>query len=161
MPSSMNRLFAVAARDEADLWLIIRIKHSPSGFYVLVPHPDRKWDAHVSYHTNGRLHIKTHGRQPLPARWVEPLSDHFCGPPVHLGKHFVGDVGCRCDSSRFKRIIELPAATMMAQGTFVAVDVVRQGGRPKEDVIGDILQEHVIDETDPNIVIRIGRQPAL
>jgi hypothetical protein len=57
-------IFAVAARDRDNLWLVLRVSHAESGFYVLVPHPDPTWDAHRSYHTNGRLHLKTHGIQP-------------------------------------------------------------------------------------------------
>ena len=53
-PRMSKYLYAVAAREGGDLWLVLRVKYNPqSGFYVLVPHPERKWDAHVSYHSSG------------------------------------------------------------------------------------------------------------
>ena len=65
--------YAVAAREGGDLWLVLRVKYSPrSGFYVLVPHPEHKWDAHLSYHLCGRLHINRTAVSPYRRNSVNP-----------------------------------------------------------------------------------------
>ena len=121
----MRDTFAVAAREASNLRLVLRIRHAPSGFYVLVPHPDRKWDAHLSYHTNGRLHLKTHGRQPLPHRMVQPLTGLFSGS-VHLGKFAIGNVGVICEPFKFSSVIEVPAERLRNPGSFIAVELLRR-----------------------------------
>ncbi len=152
----MNHLFAVAARDEGNLWLILRIKRSPSGYYVLVPHPDRKWDAHASYHADGRFHIKTHGLQPLPPRQCQSL-DEFRGSK-HLGNFNVGNVGIVCEPSKYAKVMEVPADRL--RGRVVAVDLIEPSCKPRppeDSMLYDVVQEVVFDETVPQIGIRIGR----
>jgi hypothetical protein len=117
-------LYAVAAREGANVWLVLRVKYNPrSGFYVLVPHPERKWDAHVSYHSSGRFHIKTHGLQPLPAKQCQPLMG-FRGTK-HLGKFDVGQVGVICVPGKYDGVMEAPAYSL--KGRMVAVDLVEPG----------------------------------
>jgi hypothetical protein len=159
-PPQSNLLHAVAAREGANLWLVLRIKYNPrSGFYILVPHPDRKWDAHLSYHISGVLHIRTHGRQPVPDQQRQPLTDQFQGAE-HLGKFSVGHVGLVCDETKFNDVIEVPAEKLTVSGSFVAIDLVRPGCEPKpaKEMLGDILQEEIIDKTNPHVVVRVGMQ---
>jgi hypothetical protein len=134
-------IFAVAAHEGDSLWLVLRIHRGRTGFFVLVPHPDRKWDAHVSYHTNGRLHLKTHGRQPLPHRMVQPLTGQFSGS-VHLGKFEIGNVGVICDPAKFRRVMEVPAERLRNPGSFIVVDVAAPGAHPmpSEELLGDIVR---------------------
>lgn len=158
----MRDIFAVAAREGGNLWLVLRIRRAQSGFYVLVPHPDRKWDAHLSYHTSGRLHLKTHGRQPLPHRKVQPVTGQFRGS-VHMGKFVVSNVGVICEPAKFRCVIEVPIERLRSPDSFIAVDVVEPGAQPMPaaELLGDIVQEAIITETNPNIVIRLGMQRPL
>jgi hypothetical protein len=139
---------------------VLRVKYNPqSGFYVLVPHPERKWDAHLSYHLSGRRHLKTHNSQPLPAQQCQPLTG-FRGTE-HLGNFRVGDVGVICDPVKFTRqgVMEVQAEILKVRDRVVAVDLVEPGCKPrppKDLMLDNIVEEKVFDETNPHIVIRIG-----
>jgi hypothetical protein len=55
--------YAVAIRDGSDLWLTLWVRCSRKGeIFVMYPRGDRDWDAHASYHLDGTLHQKTHGK---------------------------------------------------------------------------------------------------
>jgi hypothetical protein len=56
--------YAVALRDEANLWLNLWVKRSPkSEFFVMIPRNQKDIDLHASYHTTGTLHVKSEGRK--------------------------------------------------------------------------------------------------
>jgi hypothetical protein len=155
--------YALAVREGDDLQLVLSVRRNPKGeFFVLVPHPDGKWDAHLSYHRSGKLHIKTHGGRPTPAVQRQSLRGQFRGTE-HLGKFNVKVVGVICDSSKFTKVMEVPADELASRDSFVAVDLVAPGGRPmpEEELLGKIVREKVFDDTDPQIAIRIGTQPPL
>jgi hypothetical protein len=152
---------AVAARDGADLWLVLEIKQDrEGGFVVLVPHFDGEWNLHETYHRSGALHTKTHRRQPLADLRRQPLKGQFRGTE-HLGKFRVGHVGMTCDRNNYNMVMEVPADTLKSRDYIVGVDLVEPGTRPRsaEDLMfTDIAQEQIIDETVPNIVLRVGKQ---
>ncbi len=149
-----NYLYAVAAREGSDIRLVLRVKYNPqSGFYVLVPHPERKWNAHLSYHLSGRQHLKTHGCQPLAAQQCQPLTA-FRGTK-HLGNFRVGDVGVICDPVKFTKVMEVQAEKLKVRDAVVAVVLVEPGctPRPPQDLmLDDVVEEKVFDETNPHIV---------
>ena len=155
--------YAVAVREGADLQLVVSVKRNSKGeFFVLVPHPNGKWDAHLSYHLDGKLHIKTHTQRPTPAVQRQPLTGQFRGTE-HLGKFNVKVSEVICDPNKFTEVMELPADELAPRDSFVAVDLVAPGGKPmpEEELLGKIAREKVFDDTDPQIVIRIGTQPQL
>lgn len=152
---------AVAVRDGADLRLVLSVKRNSRGeFFVLVPHPNGKWDAHLSYHRDGKLHIKTHKQRPTPDVQRQPLSGQFSGRE-HLGKFLVKVSEVICDPNKFTEVMEVPANELEPSDSFVAVDLVAPGAEamPEEELLGQIVREKVFDKTDPQVVIKIGTQP--
>ena len=66
-PGPGEHRYAVAVRAGSDLFLVLWIRRSRKGeFFIMVPRGDRDWDVHTSYHLDGALHIKSHGRRVLP-----------------------------------------------------------------------------------------------
>src|SRR5438552_2310324 len=71
--------YAVAFRESSNLWLTLWIRRSPKReFFIFIPRGDSKWDAHTSYHKNGRLHLKSYGHAVLVQK-RQPLTGHFHG----------------------------------------------------------------------------------
>jgi hypothetical protein len=127
-----------------------------------VPHLERKWNAHLSYHLSGVMHMKTHGRQPGRDEQRQALTDQFRGAE-HLGKFSVGQVGIICDEAKFDDVMEVDADKLKRRNSFVAVDLVRPGCQPipAEEILADIVQQHIIGKTNPHIVIRVGHPLSL
>src|SRR5215472_17143345 len=107
--------YAVAVRENGDLWLALWIKRSHKGeFFVMYPRGDRKWDVHASYHLNGQLHIKDR-KQAKVETTVQPLNGTFRGT-VDLGTysgHAPKEVGAVCDPTDFNSVIEVAPGVLM------------------------------------------------
>ena len=72
--------YAVAIQEGFDLWLTLWVRRSPSGeFFVLLPRGEREWNAHTSYHLDGRFHMKSRGETVLPPKQRQPLTGLFRG----------------------------------------------------------------------------------
>src|SRR2546430_11762030 len=103
--------YAVAIREGSDLWLTLWVRRSPKGeFFVMIPRGDQGWDPHTSYHLDGTLHMKSHGRRSLPGQKRQPLTGTFRGAE-HLGVymgHGPKSVGAICDPTAFSGILEVP-----------------------------------------------------
>jgi hypothetical protein len=66
--------------DGSDLWLTLWVRCSRKGeIFVMIPRGDRDWDPHTSYHLDGRLHVKSHGKKSLPPQKRRPLTSTFKG----------------------------------------------------------------------------------
>src|SRR6266699_371046 len=70
--------FAVAVRDENDLFLWLRIRRSPAGdVYVALPTGRnqlewKKWNPHASYHRDGQFHHKSFDRRQVSQERQNP-----------------------------------------------------------------------------------------
>jgi hypothetical protein len=72
--------YAVAVREGSDLWVTLWVRRSRKGeFFVMLPRGDRDWDVHASYHLDGTLHMKSHGRKDLPPVKRQALTSTFRG----------------------------------------------------------------------------------
>src|ERR1700730_212761 len=70
--------YAVAVREDSDLWLTLWVRRSPKGeFFVMVPRGDRGWDPHMSYHLDGTMHSKSYGHKFGLPRKPQPLTGTF------------------------------------------------------------------------------------
>jgi len=95
-PAPGEHRYAVAVREGSDLWLALWIRRSRKGeFFIMVPRGDRDWDVHTSYHLDGTLHMKSHGRKVLPPTKRQPLTGMFRGTEP-LGAFF----GLRAEKRR-------------------------------------------------------------
>jgi hypothetical protein len=148
--------YAVALRDGPDLWLTLWIKRDPKGdVYVLVPRADGGWDAHTSYHRNGRFHVKSFGKA-FAIKQLQPLTDAFRGTE-HLGLyagHSPKKLGAICDPAAFSGVTEFGPGVLGPIHGSVAVDLIQPGCEPM-DLMNPIVDRRDFDHAFPSLAIRI------
>ena len=152
--------YAVAVREGSDLWLVLWIRRSRKGeFFVMVPRGDRDWDVHTSYHLDGTLHMKSHGRKVLPPTKRQPLTGRFRGTE-HLGAFFgygPKSVGAICDPAAFTGgVVEVAPGVLGPRNGGVTVDLAEPGCDPAAFPWASITRREVIRDSPPWIVITIG-----
>ena len=156
--------YAVAVREGSDLWLTLWVRRSRNGeFFVMVPRADRDWDVHASYHLDGTLHMKSHGRKVLPPQKHQPLTGAFRGTQ-NLGMfsgHGPKSVGSVCDPTAFSGVVEVAPSVLGPRDGVVIVDLLEPGlvelGCEEPIPFGaHIVRREVFHDTSPWIVIRIG-----
>ena len=157
-PAPGEHRYAVAVREGSDLWLALWIRRSRKGeFFIMVPRGDRDWDVHTSYHLDGTLHMKSHGRKVLPPTKRQPLTGMFRGTEP-LGAFFgygPKSVGAICDPAAFSGgVVEVgPCVLRPGDG---GVDLVEPGCDPATFPWTNIARREVIRDIPPWVVITIG-----
>ncbi len=156
-PVPGQHLYAVAIREDSDLWLTLWVRRSQKGeFFVMVPRGDRDWDAHTSYHLDGTRHAKSFGRAHHSQKF-QPLTGAFRGA-VNLGTykgHSPKSVGAVCDPTAFNGVVEVAPGVLGGRDGAVIVDLVEPGCEPLL-VPDTIVQQEIFRDTLPWIVIRIA-----
>jgi hypothetical protein len=139
--------YAVAVRDGSKLWLVLWVKRSPKGFFLMMPRGEifavmqrssgrkpkkRDWNPHTSYHLDGSLHMKSYDEKVFPPKRCQPLTGNFKGM-VSLGT-FGGygpkGVGAICDPADFSGIVEVPPGVLGPRHGTISVDLVEPGCEP-------------------------------
>jgi hypothetical protein len=150
--------YAVAVREGSDLWLTLWVRRSPKGeFFIMVPRGDRGWDPHTSYHLDGTVHIKSHGRKLLVQK-RQPLTGTFRGSE-HLGVfagHFPKSVGAICDPTAFSGVVEVALGVLGPQHGVVEVDLVEPGHELTRSTGTQIVTRQVFRDLLPWVVITAG-----
>lgn len=162
-PVPGERRYAVAVREEGELWLTTWIRQAPKGdIYVVIPRNERGWNPHTSYHRDGTFHSKSFGHKVVSGTKRQPLTSTFRGVE-HIGM-FAGHgpkvVGALCDRAMFSEVMEVPRGILGPRDGFVAVDLVEPGLDPI-DLFNPVIQTKVLRDSVPWIVIRIGQQARL
>jgi hypothetical protein len=151
--------YAVAVRDGANLWLTLWVRRSRKGeFFIMQPRGDRDWDAHTSYHLDGTLHMKSHGRTVLTPQQRQPLAGQFRGSE-HLGSYYghgPKTVGAICDPAAFSGVVELAPKVLGPRDGGVTVDLVEPGHEPTGFPWTQIVTRQTFRHTLPWIVITVG-----
>lgn len=151
--------YGVAVRDGDNLWLTLWIRRSRKGeFFVMLPRGDSDWDAHTSYHLDGTLHSKSHGRKVLPAQKRQPLTGVFRGAEnlcQYMG-HGGRTIGAVCDTALFPGVVEVPPGVLGPKHGSVAVDLVEPGHAPLDLFWKRTVIQKIFSETTPNVIIRVG-----
>ena len=150
--------YAVAGREGSDLWVLLWVKRSHKGeFFIMVPRGDGGWDPHTSYHRNGTLHIKSHGRKMLPPQKRQPLTGVFRGSE-HLGVisgYFPKSVGAICNPADFSEVVEVAPGVLGPEHGVVTVDLVEPGHEPMESSSTQIVTRQVFRDILPWVVITV------
>ena len=151
--------YAVAVREGADLWLRMWVRRSRKGeCFIMRPLGDRDWNPHTSYHLDGTLHMKSHGRRVLPPQKRQPLTGVFRGSE-HLGVdygHAPNSVGAICDPTAFSGIVEVAPGVLGPRHGGVTVDLVEPDQKPTEFPWARIITRQVIRDITPWVVITVG-----
>ena len=158
-PVPGEHLYAVAVREGSDLWLALWVRRSlKPQFFIMLPRVDQGWNVHTSYHLDGTLHMKSHGRQVLPPTKRQPLTGTFRGTE-HLGAFFgygPKSVGAICDPAAFSRVVEVAPGVLGPRDGGVTVDLVEPGCDPAAFPWTNIARREVISDIPPWVVITIG-----
>jgi hypothetical protein len=154
-----ERLYAVAVRDDGNLWLVLWVRRNRKGeFFVMVPRAKSGWDPHNSYHLDGTFHVKSFG-QKLEVQQRQPLTGDFHGKE-HLGAYKgygPKSVGAICDRSAFAGVVEVPSGILGPTHGSIVVDLVEPDHEPISWPFKEVVRETFKDDV-PWIVIRVGTE---
>jgi hypothetical protein len=115
LPQRRNLMFAVAVRDDTNLWLALRIHRGRDGsVYVMWPR-DSDWDPHTTYHASGSYWQRTSGEKLQPSQ-RQKLDSSFRGSEmvVSTGVTLSGvrATGVVCDPENFDQVFEISATDL-------------------------------------------------
>ncbi len=163
-----EKMFAVAVRDGADLFLWLRIRRAASGIYYVFAtgreeEPDwKKWNPHGSYHKNGQFHHKSFDQKMLPQEQHQKPDSNFQGTKQMVTRPISSDeprlVGVICDPTKFDEVMEVPVSMLSSKKyeTNIAVDVTEPGGQAIITPGGKILLQHAFADTIPWILVTVS-----
>jgi len=153
--------YAVAIREGNELLLVLWVRRSWKGeFFVMKPMGDRDWDIHTSYHLDGTLHMKSHGRKVLMPQQRQPLTVPFTGF-VDLGidsGFSPKGVGATCDPTAFSGVVEVVPGVLGPVHGAVAVALVEPGHELPKDYYTwghEIVTQKIFPDVQPNVVITV------
>jgi len=160
-PVPGEQKYAVAIQDKTDLWLTLWVRCSKKGeVFIMYPRGDRDWDAHASYHLDGKLHQKSFGHKTLPMQ-RQPLTGNFKGTE-HLGLyggHGGKSIGAVCDPGMFTGMVTVEPGVLGPKHGIVGIDLIEPGVEPGPFYDGkEIVTRKVFSrEAQPSVVITIAR----
>jgi hypothetical protein len=126
-----SSIYGVGVRDATGLRLLARIARRPSGIFYLIPRTnaefgieaDRNWDPHVSYHTDGRHHVKSFDQRVSSPYYRQPLDQRFSGAEPLFDQSFqpgeLSGVPALVDTSPLAQVFEIPAASIDSTTVYV------------------------------------------
>jgi hypothetical protein len=166
----MERMFAVAVRDQNDLFLWTRLRRAAGTdiYYVLPTGREhdpkwKTWDPHGSWHKDGHVHHKSFNKKFFPTKRQKPNAE-FKGTYNLITRGIASgearSFGVRCDQTKFSEVMEIPANILSPKypdyETHMSVDVsepglqpLLMGGREK------ILYQRIFDDAIPHIVVTV------
>lgn len=151
-------LYAVALREDGNLWLTLWVKRSNKGeFFVMIPRGDKEWNVHVSYHLDGQLHMKSYGQKTVE-RKLQPLNGIFRGTADlgAYGGHGPKGVGAICDQAAFNGVVEVKPGVLGPSQGCVAVELLEPGRDPTAVFpFGEINKRTVFKDFMPWLAITI------
>lgn len=151
--------YAIAIRDNLDLWLALWIKRSSkSEFFIFHPASDGNWNPHSSLHRDGKFHMKSYDKAMLESRKQSPSA---IKGTEHLGAYGgfgPKAVGAICEPADFTGIYEAPPHVLGPRNGMVTVDLIEPGSgaqplmHPAEEV-----GRHCFIDASPHVLVRIFR----
>jgi hypothetical protein len=152
--------YAIAVRDEGDLWLALWIKLSAKDeVFIFHPTTDGSWNPHSSLHKDGTFHMKSHDKVTLEPRQKQP-------PPSIRGSEHLGaymgfapkSVGAVCEPVDFTEVFEVPPGILGPRNGAVTVDLFEPGStaEPLEHPAEEVAR-HLFTATVPHVMARIFR----
>jgi hypothetical protein len=168
----MERMFGIAVRDGADLFLWIRLRRAARTdiYYVLPTGREndlewKKWNPHGSWHRDGRLHHKSFDQKIFPAERQKPNAK-FKGTYNLITRGIASDepraFGVCCDPTKFSEIMEIPAGILSPKHyeTHTSIDVSEPGLKPLlMSGAEQILLQRIFDDAIPHITVTVYRWP--
>jgi hypothetical protein len=170
----MERMFAVAVRDQNDLFLWTRLRRAAgTDIYYVFPtgrehDPEWKtWNPHGSWHATGRVHHKSFKKEFLRAQRQKPNAE-FKGTHNLITRGIASgearSFGLPCDRTKFSEVMEIPANILSQKcpdyATHMSVDLCEPGLQPL--LMGGrekILCQRIFDDAIPHITVTVYSYP--
>lgn len=157
--------YAAAVRDDdRRLWLFAWVRRSPKGeYFVMRPFGEKGWDPHSSYHRDGRLHHKSHGRKVAGPYRRQPLDATFQGAEQIIGLSplqldAVRAVKVTCNPEHFTGILEVPGAVVRAPNIVLSVDITEPGKEPQALPWSSVVGQKRFTDCVPEVVLTVWKQ---
>jgi hypothetical protein len=159
---NQKRMFAVAVRNGADLFLILSICRGPQGdVYVNFPREhEPNWKPHSSYHASGQHHQKSFGHKFLVNHRQKPNAD-FSGTEnvVTTGIALDETVAIKrpCQAVDFQEVLEIPLCELRPEKyrTLVSVDVTEPNAQPLIPLGATVVRQAVFQDAIPWILVTL------
>lgn len=159
-------LYAVVVRDVSDLWLALWVKRSAKAeYFVMLPRNNRPpWDPHASYHSDGRLHQKSHDQK------IDVSQRQIPGPgfkgtenmlTTRLDLEDVHSVKALCDPGLFTGVLEIPGEVLRQRDHTVAIDLTDANGAALAQPWSQIVIQRRFSEALPEVLLTVWRQEPL
>jgi hypothetical protein len=152
--------YAIAVRDDGDLWLALWIKRSARAeVFIFHPTADGNWNPHSSLHRDGTFHLKSHDTVTLPPQQKQPPAS--IKGIEHLGA-YAGfapkTIGAVCDPADFTDVFEVPPNILGPRNGMVTVDLVEpnSGAQPLAHPAEEVAR-HLFSAAVPHVLVRIFR----
>jgi hypothetical protein len=152
--------YAIAVRDESDLWLALWIKlKAKDEMFIFHPAVDGNWNPHSSLHRDGRFHLKSHDQVTLrPLQKQPPASmkgtEHL-GAYAGFGPKSSGAV---CVPIDFTDVFVAPPGILGPRNGMVLVDLLEPASAVKlHEHPAEEVARHVFTDSVPHVVVRIFR----
>lgn len=163
----VDRMYAVAVRDGADLFLWIRIRRPAAGdIYYMFPtgrEDDewKSWNPHGSYHKDGRLHHKSFDRKMFAQELQKPDAS-FKGTLRMVERPIAASepraFGVICEPTKFAQVMEIGVGSLSEKKyeTSISVDLTEPGVKPVLGP-GEVVQQQKFVDEIPWIVVSLQR----
>jgi hypothetical protein len=159
---STNGCVGIAARDGADLFLVLSVCRGPKGDVYVNFHRDQdpNWKPHASYHASGQHHQKSHGHKALVRQKQKP-DQQFTGSEnvvtTGIAREEPRAIGKVCASADCSTVFELPLAELRPEKyrTFVSVDITEPGGQVIAAPGATIIRSAVFQDATPWIHVTL------
>ncbi len=164
-----ERKCAIAIRDEGNLFLFLWVKRAMVGdVYAFLPRPhDSSINAHVSYHADGRYHIKSHsmaGRNKIMYQQKQKPDQNFIGAEHVLEQTItlanVRSIGMKYNPSEFSDLFEISVHELETK-TYVRVtsDLVSPGHGPNLVPGARVIRQKECRSYFPYLVFTLYEMP--
>ncbi len=131
----ITQLYAIAIKDNNDLFLMFSITRSDQGdYYVNFNENYSGHKPHSSYHQSGQLHHKSHNKKVFPKRQSQPTAN-FSGSEVIITTSIKKGEGrawnVQCEPKNYTNIMIIEDEILIPQfGYNFEVEIVEPGTNP-------------------------------
>jgi len=157
-----KRIYAVAVRDNKQLFLFLSICRTPQGdVYVNFPRNHKpNFNPHSSYHTSGQHHQKSFGHKAM-VRYRQKPDANFRSTENVITTGIASDepraINMPCQTTDFHEVFEIPVSELRPEKyrTMISVDITEAGGKPIITPGGRVVRQAIFKDEIPWILVTV------
>lgn len=158
-----SKKYAVAIRDGEELFLFLRITRNGKG-EVFVIHPrDSEWDAHASYHADGRIHQKSYDQKFMVREVARPAAFSQTETLLHgeISQDHARAINVPCKPDQFLEIFEIPNSNLRLENRVgkcalnIIVDLTAPGGEPNLPTGARTIRQKSFQDAVPWVTVTV------